>query len=296
MGILFKYFTEYVNNFINSNIEEEKQLCAQNIIRIINFIEYLEKNKYTKIFQKSYKNIKNNPNFNHYIVSTKDKNNYKEEEQFSIEEFKYIKDIIKYIKTNYSVKYKLTKDTSLLSNYMGNDNYQTYKNKFNIIISEYTESCCFKLTDKNLIFLEKLDMTTLLHEFIHLNSYNIKYTEFPSILAELSFCSYYKLGDPAYRLMNIENTNKISIKNFNKYDRNYYIEDLIYCLGALLSVGFIYQNGNSFKNVEEVIKIINNYQNYDIFYIMKKLNINDNDIINGFKNYRKILTKGEIKC
>lgn len=293
MEILFKYFMEYANNFTNSNSEEEKEICAQNIIRIITFIESLGKNKHIKDFKKIYKNIEKKSDFNNYYIESFNKlYEYKETEKFSIDEFKYIKDILKYIKTNYSVKYKKVEDTFLLNQFMGNDNYQNYKSKANIIISKDVDSCCLKLTDKNLIFLEESDMPTLMHEFIHLNDFNDKYAEFPSILAELSFCSYYKLGDSSYRLLYIEETNKITTKKFNKYNRENCIEDLMYCLGTLLSVGFIYQNGNSFKNVEEVIKIINNYQDNDIFYVMNKLNINDNDIINGFKNYRKILTKG----
>lgn len=293
MEILLKYFIEYINAYTNTNSEEEKKTCAQNIISIISFIESLKKNKYTKNFQKLYKNIEKKLDFNSFTESFYKKYEYKEEEKFSIDEFKYIKDIIKYIKTNYSVNYKSTKNILLLNDYMGNDNYLNYKSKVNIIISKNVDSCCLKLVDKNLIFLEEIDTPTLIHEFIHLNDFNEKYAEFPSILAELSFCSYYQLGDSTNGLLDIEYTNKITTKKFNKYNRENCIEDLMYCLGTLLSVPFIYKNGNSFKNVEEVIKIINNYQDNNIFFIMNKLNINDNDVINGFKNYRKILTRGE---
>lgn len=291
MEKLIEYFNEYVLILYKSDNVSERKIAAHNILRIMHFVNTTKKNKYTIEFKRIYKNLLKEKDLKKIIISSESTFEYKEQDKFSIEEFNYIKDIIKYINADYEIDYKILNDLTKLKKYMGKYVYEKYMTNNDIIIDNKIDSCCLKLTDRNMVFLDKLDDAALIHELMHINVFNEKYSEFPSILAELSFCSYYKIGDSGFRLRDIDYVKTINKKMFDKCNREKYLEELVYCLGTLLSIAFIYKNGNYFKNVDDVINIIHNYQSEDIFNIMNKLNITDNDIINGFRNYKKILTK-----
>lgn len=293
METLLKYFIGYIDSFNKIKCEKQQEKFAYNIIKIILFVNSMKKNKYTSEFNKIYKKLDNKKIYEIYESMSSYEKSFDEKEKFDLNEFEYIKNITKYISTNDELIYERNGNMTSLENYIGKINYEYYMNKVDIIVSHNIESCCLYLFDTNLIFIEKFDIPTILHEIMHVNKFHEKYSEFASILAELSYCSYYKIGDSGYRLNDIEYIKRLSSSKFRKNNREKYIVEFEYCLGTLLSIPFIYKNGNSFKNVEEVIKIINNYQDNDIFYIMNKLNLSNSDIIDGFKNYRKILTKGE---
>lgn len=118
-----------------------------------------------------------------------------------------------------------------------------------------------------------------------------KFDELPSIFSEISLSSYSKLGDYFKRINDIKELQKTTLKKYKKLKNKYYLELLRYVYGLVLSIAFVNINGNNSKNIDKIIEITNNDSEMNVFELLKKININENDIINGMNNYKKILTK-----
>lgn len=217
---------------------------------------------------------------------------FKEEQKFNESEFEFMKEIVSHIDTTIFVGYKKCKNTDLLIDYMGYKKYLSLiSNVYFIKTNDSNLNACLPLRTQNIIMLSSKENVTLLHELLHLKNISEKYAEFPSILGELSFASKYKLGDLSDRLEDISILKEITLKMFKKQNRLKYTVDLEYCIAILLAVPFIKNNGCSFENVLKVLDIINQYPNQDISFIMNKLNIKDTEIVESFKEYKKILIK-----
>lgn len=204
----------------------------------------------------------------------------------------FIKDISKYIKIDLINNNKIITDINLLNEYLKNTKFICDINDFfKYYNSKLNNSYYLNLINEKIIALSDRNISTLVYEIVHGKVKKSKFDEFPSVFAECSLATYYKLGDYFKRIKDIRDVQKSRLQKDNKLKKLYYLQLLRYVYGLVLSIAFVNINGNNSKNIDKIIEITNNDSEMNVFELLKKLNINENDIINGMNNYKKILTK-----
>ena len=124
-----------------------------------------------------------------------------------------------------------------------------------------------------------------MHSYYTNNSKKI-YIEVPSIVAEIALISKYNLSYQNYRIKElIRNKNHLNNENID-YKM---LIDISYSLGMLISIPFIYKYGNDLNIILDAINNIIENDNKNFSLILNELDINDNDIMDSFKNINKIL-------
>lgn len=192
---------------------------------------------------------------------------------------------------------KITNENSDdLFKYIGLDgDYLTLINYLNTKIiydSNFKTSYYVNLVQDDMILLKDSNIVTYIHEITHAYTKQINniYSETPSILIEKGLESFYKLGDNNNRIIDINSMHFFSediVKNKKEQFQSYFM----YVVGTIISIGFINKYGNDFKTIKSGIDFINGNCNLDLVNMFKRLNLNEDDIYNGFKNKEKILIK-----
>ena len=180
--------------------------------------------------------------------------------------------------------------------YIGLDgDYLTLINYLNTKIiydSNFKTSYYVNLVQDDMILLKDSNIVTYIHEITHAYTKQINniYSETPSILIEKGLESFYKLGDNNNRIIDINSMHFFSediVKNKKEQFQSYFM----YVIGTIISISFINKYGNDFKTIKSGIDFINDNYNLDLVNMFKRLNLNEDDIYNGFKNKEKILIK-----
>lgn len=219
---------------------------------------------------------------------------------FKDDDIKYIFELLNIINKN-DLNYNYYKDNfnnENLFNYInGNKDYVSLINYIKdktIKDKRFYCSCQLCLYKDILILLNNDSIIDYIHELTHIYTRNINngFIETPSILAELGLSSFYKLGDKYNRIneLNKYNNRHLNMILSNKID---FQKDLEYMLGTIISLGFIYNNGNNFDVIKQAVDIISYNSNKSVTQIMNILNIKENDIVNSFKKKELILGKNE---
>lgn len=291
MDAIIKNFKEYIDIYKKTENFDDKILYALDIIKYYHFFIIEEKKFSMNMVDDFVANLRLKDNFFNAIENDF-YNNPKDLPTFSKEEYLFMKNLLKYIKfENISNNKKIT-DKKLLLNYLNNSIIKKDMENINIFYNyKLSNSYCLKLTNGKIIILENKNILTLLHEVVHTRVNESKFDEFPSIFSEISLSSYYKLGDYFKRINGIKEFQETTLEKYKKLKNKYYLELLRYVYGLVLSIAFVNINGNNSKNIDKIIEITNNDSEMNVFELLKKLNINENDIINGMNNYKKILTK-----
>lgn len=291
MDAIIKKFKEYIDIYKKAENFDDKVLYALDIIKYYHFFIIEEKNFSMNMIDDFVANLRLKDSFFNAIENDF-YNNPKDLPTFSKEEYLFMKNLLKYIKfENISNNKKIT-DKKLLLNYLNNSIVKKDMESINIFYNyKLSNSYCLKLTNGKIIILENKNILTLLHEVVHTRVNESKFDEFPSIFLEISLSSYYKLGDYFKRINGIKEFQETTLEKYKKLKNKYYLELLRYVYGLVLSIAFVNINGNNSKNIDKIIEITNNDSEMNVFELLKKLNINENDIINGMNNYKKILTK-----
>lgn len=167
-----------------------------------------------------------------------------------------------------------------------------YLNTKIIYDSNFKTSYYVNLVQDDMILLRDFNIVTYIHEITHAYTKQINniYSETPSILIEKGLESFYKLGDNNNRIIDINSMHYFSegiVKNKKEQYQSYFM----YVVGTIISISFINKYGNDFKTIKNGIDFINNNYNLDLISMFKRLNLNEDDIYNGFKNKEKILIK-----
>lgn len=291
MDAIIKKFKEYIDIYKKAENFDDKVLYALDIIKYYHFFIIEEKNFSMNMIDDFVANLRLKDSFFNAIENDF-YNNPKDLPTFSKEEYLFMKNLLKYIKfENISNNKKIT-DKKLLLNYLNNSIVKKDMESIDIFYNyKLSNSYCLKLTNGKIIILENKNILTLLHEVVHTRVNESKFDEFPSIFSEISLSSYYKLGDYFKRINGIKEFQETTLEKYKKLKNKYYLELLRYVYGLVLSIAFVNINGNNSKNIDKIIEITNNDSEMNVFELLKKLNINENDIINGMNNYKKILTK-----
>lgn len=291
MDAIIKKFKEYIDIYKKKENFDDKVLYALDIIKYYHFFIIEEKNFNMNMIDDFVANLRLKDNFFNAIENDF-YNNPKDLPTFSKEEYLFMKNLLKYIKFETISNNKKITDKKLLLNYLNNSIVKKDMESINIFYNyKLRDSYCLKLTNGKIIILENKNILTLLHEVVHTRVNESKFDEFPSIFSEISLSSYYKLGDYFKRINGIKEFQKTTLEKYKKLKNKYYLELLRYVYGLVLSIAFVNINGNNSKNIDKIIEITNNDSEMNVFELLKKLNINENDIINGMNNYKKILTK-----
>lgn len=291
MDAITKNFKEYIDIYKKTEDFDEKVLCALDIIKYYHFFIIEEENFNMNMIDDFVTNLRLKDGFFN-VVENDFYNNPKDLPIFSKEEYLFMKNLLKYIKFENISNNKTITDKKLLLKYLNNSIIKEDMESVNIFYNDkISNSYCLKLTNGKIIILENKNILTLLHEVVHTRVNESKFDEFPSIFSEISLSSYYKLGDYFKRINDIKEFQKTTLKKYKKLKNKYYLELLRYVYGLVLSIAFVNINGNNSKNIDKIIEITNNDSEMNVFELLKKLNINENDIINGMNNYKKILTK-----
>ena len=210
---------------------------------------------------------------------------------FSKDEYLFIKDISKYIKIDLINNNKIITDINLLNKYLKNTKFICDINDFfKYYNSKLNNSYYLNLINEKIIALSDRNISTLVHEIVHGKVKKSKFDEFPSVFAECSLATYYKLGDYFKRIKDIRDVQKSRLQKYNKLKKLYYLQLLKYSYSLLLSIAFINNNGSDATNIDKIIEIVNENTKSSVFKLLNILNITEKDIITGMNNYKKILT------
>lgn len=298
MKMLLNYIEYYISIYNDSLDINEKILIINSIntIYMIVVSSYIDvSDKYKDLIIKEY---------NEFIKDKhtlkKDIMNYfmrlNKERLMSDEDIKYLFEISNKIDKNCINYIKDSTDKSMLDYYV-NDNL-VYLNLFKYLIDKtiyddkFSMSCSINLYKDNLLILNNKSIIDYIHEVTHIYTRNINciYVETPSIMAELGIESYYRLGDKHNRIQNL-NCIRNSLLNIVLLDKINYQKELEYFVGTIISLAFIYNNGNDFNTIINGINTISYYSNYSFKNMLNILNISENEIIKSFKNKEKILNR-----
>lgn len=294
MDELVTKFQKCIDVYKTINDLELKKAYAIDIICYYEF--FLKEHKAFGLFNMSFIDdlVKNLSNDSFFLnVSNSFYNNISEINYvFSKDEYLFIKKILKHIKITPIANNKIITDINILNKYLKNSRLAgNVSNTFKYYNSRMSNSYFLNLNNEKVVALSNKNILTLLHEVVHTRVNESKFDEFPSIFSEISLSSYYKLGDYFKRINDIKELQKTTLKKYKQLKNKYYLELLRYVYGLVLSIAFVNINGNNSKNIDKIIEITNNDSEMNVFELLKKLNINENDIINGMNNYKKILTK-----
>ena len=208
----------------------------------------------------------------------------------------YLYELFNIIDLKMSVRKITNQNSDDVFKYIGLDgDYLTLINYLNTKIiydSNFKTSYYVNLVQDDMILLKDSNIVTYIHEITHAYTKQINniYSETPSILIEKGLESFYKLGDNNNRIIDINSMHYFS-KGIVKNKKEQYQSYFMYVVGTIISISFINKYGNDFKTIKNGIDFINNNYNLDLIGMFKRLNLNEDDIYNGFKNKEKILIK-----
>ena len=292
---------DYFNNLID-NYNNEQNKGKKNIILInlkILYLSLLFDCEFPLIKSKVHDFLINNTLDLNINVHKMDILDIDEEEadidiDYANSDLIYLRDILKHINIsrNKIVSNNMGSLKQLESYIKVNDKFYKFYNakKFDVIIDDILEDgFVVKLINNYSLFLSKKNITTYLHELIHI--YNkcdtSNYSEAIPILSEMSVGKTYNIKtslDRADDLIALKKLSDIGVKDINDLDV------YKYGIGALIGLSFINVNGTNFNDILLFNSIINNNKTMPIYKAIKLLNINERDIIDSINNYEKVLS------
>lgn len=198
----------------------------------------------------------------------------------------YNYDYLKYLINNIDIsteehtKYVFATNDWCIKDYLKESEYLLFKyqqdNQSVIIDDNFLNSCSITLYNNlNIILMNKLDIPTLFHEFLHgiyLNTITI-YRETPNILGELALRKQYCLNSTIDRLEVLKIAKKLNSTIFsNKY----------YLIGTILSHAIINKYGSDFKTINYFMNLISKNDQIDLKSMLQLCNISEQDIFASF--------------
>ena len=296
MERILEYIKTCINRYKRSNNDTDKVKYIENIcllyVATVSFCNKLnstcqELNKvFTELFQHdkfAYNILKKTLNINiNNVISDND--------------LAYLYQLYSIIDLKMPINKIINKNSDDVFKYIGLDSdYLTLINYLNTKIiydSNFKTSYYVNLVQDDMILLKDSNIVTYIHEITHAYTKQINniYSETPSILIEKGLESFYKLGDNNNRIIDINSMHYFSegiVKNKKEQFQSYFM----YVIGTIISISFINKYGNDFKTIKSGIDFINGNYNLDLVNMFKRLNLNEDDIYNGFKNKEKILIK-----
>lgn len=296
-NITNKHILEYLKKLIilynNESNSIEKVKIARDIYNYVICVDYLSAfsndidfiefgdqfyEYYTKELQKHvklYKAFSEEKTLEEY-------KNLEREADFNQDEISYLLYLMSKVNIQGKKNTKLNSNPLILINeYLNNDKdtFEYFKSlKDNLWYNKsFSNSTALKLEkNKDIIFLNNYNISVIFHEFMHLYSnelINTKYKETAPIIGEVAINSYYGIRNNLDVLENFEYT---CLNNSTFY----------YIMAFLISIPFIYKNGNDFNIVKQATEILVSNNNIDFMNMLNKLNIKEKDIIDSFNKKR----------
>ena len=292
MDIITKKFQKCIENYKTTKDKKIKETYGFDIMTYYEFFLEEEKVFNMDAIDDLIVDLKLNDSFFNSVLKSFYDISLENSDIFTKDEYLFIKEISKFIKITPIKNNKIITDINYLNEYLKNTKFKRNMDKFfKYYNSKLSNSYYLNLINEKLIVLSDKNISTLVHEIVHGEVKECKFDEFPSIFAECSLASYYKLGDYFERIKDIKDVQKSKLQKYNKLKKFYYLQLLKYSYSLLLSIAFINNNGSDATNIDKIIEIVNANTKSNVFNLLNILNINENDIINGMNNYKKILTK-----